>query len=154
MVGTRSCRLLGCWLCASLCGNEADRESWCRKYPSAIKKGKISKLDVQSLHIFLSQNLGSLQIWPTVVKIFNNIHSVVLGPVWSTGSNLCCVGWFPKTPTPTSYSANLSSLSFISTKPNLCFWSLNPTQQREEWNKIHIAYFFRTHFKFYTIQIS
>lgn len=49
----RSCRLLGCWLCASLCGNKADRVPWCWKYPSANEEGLISELDFQrSPYIF------------------------------------------------------------------------------------------------------
>jgi len=39
-LGTRSCRLLGCWLCASICWDEADWEPWCWNYLQAIWNGK------------------------------------------------------------------------------------------------------------------
>jgi len=32
ILGTRGCRLLGCWLCATLCWDEAEGGSWCWNY--------------------------------------------------------------------------------------------------------------------------
>lgn len=39
--GARSCRLLGCWLCAAVCRDETDPGTWCQRHPSTINQGKI-----------------------------------------------------------------------------------------------------------------
>ena len=60
-----------------------------------------------------------------------------LGLVGNNGSNLCLLGWFPKTWTPLSYSTNPT----ISSRNKVILISKS-SQWQEEWNTISIVYIF------------